>query len=95
MNIHDLKCWPEYFEAVQNETKRFEYRRNDRNFQCGDLLQLREWNPKTMQYTGRTQLVDTPYIMYGTYSIGEQVVVPPGWALMSIRKVKLGVTPLR
>lgn len=52
--IHDLKCWPEYFEAVLDGRKQFEIREcRDRCFTLGDTLLLREWNPDTERYTGR------------------------------------------
>lgn len=53
MRIHELKCWPEPFEALRDGRKRFELRRNDRGFDLGDRLLLEEWNPATRQHTGR------------------------------------------
>jgi hypothetical protein len=51
---HDLQIWPIYFQAVADKMKRFEIReRRDRNFQVGDVLHLREWEPSTKTYTGR------------------------------------------
>jgi hypothetical protein len=44
--IHHLKTWPEYFKAVQSGKKPFELRKNDRNFQVGDVLMLHEYDPE-------------------------------------------------
>ena len=49
----EKKVWPEYFEKILQGKKNFELRLAD--FECkeGDVLLLREWNPKTREYTGR------------------------------------------
>lgn len=44
--IHHLKIWPEFYQRVLDGSKRFEVRRNDRHFQCGDVVVLNEYNPK-------------------------------------------------
>ncbi len=49
---HELKCWPEYFAPLWKRAKSFEIRLNDRHFQVGDTLRLREFNPDTQCYTG-------------------------------------------
>jgi hypothetical protein len=51
--IHDLKSWPEFFGPVLEGRKTFELRKNDRNFMVGDILWLREWEPRTAKYSGR------------------------------------------
>ncbi|AEG42307.1 RNA-binding protein [Bdellovibrio phage phi1402] len=43
--VHELKIWPEFYFRVANGTKTFEYRENDRNFQSGDRVVLKEWDP--------------------------------------------------
>ena len=66
---HELKTWPEFFEATRGGRKKFELRRADREFQVGDELLLKEWNPnqnpmgKAKGYTGRELLVRVDYIM--------------------------------
>lgn len=45
MKTHELKILPQYFKAVQNGSKTFELRKNDRRFKVGDTLILREWHP--------------------------------------------------
>lgn len=42
---HELKIWPQYYCRVADGTKTFEVRENDRGFQPGDEVMLREWDP--------------------------------------------------
>lgn len=43
---HTLKIWPAFYEPVLNGTKTFEFRENDRGFQKGDMVVLREFDPE-------------------------------------------------
>jgi len=45
--VHELKVVPPYFDALVSGAKTFEVRRNDRGYQRGDLLRLREWHNET------------------------------------------------
>ena len=44
MKVHELKILPKYFNAVVDGTKTFELRKDDRGFQVGDFLMLKEFN---------------------------------------------------
>lgn len=44
MKIHELKILPQYFNAVVSNKKTFELRKDDRGFQVGDILMLKEFN---------------------------------------------------
>jgi len=48
--IHELKILPEYFDDIMNCKKRFEVRKNDRNYQVGDMLVLHKFYPETNFY---------------------------------------------
>ena len=50
---HELKILPEYFVAVKGGRKTFEIRKNDRNFEVGDNLILKEIDKNSGEYTGR------------------------------------------
>lgn len=60
--VHELKTWPEYFHKVRTGEKKFELRKNDRDFHSGDLLLLQEWS-YTTGYTGETLLAKITYIL--------------------------------
>jgi hypothetical protein len=64
---HDLKTWPAYFQAVADGRKTFEIRRNDRVYQAGDVLLLREWDPLAggEAYTGRSLRVPVLWVLPG------------------------------
>lgn len=58
--VHELKILPEFFEAVTSRRKQFEIRKNDRPFQVGDLVILREWDHG--KYTGNSYHVFITYL---------------------------------
>ena len=62
---HELKIWPACFTAVESGAKPFDVRENDRNFQVGDGLLLREYEPETEHYSGRTLLRAISYVLQG------------------------------
>lgn len=53
MNIIEKKTWPELFQKVKNGEKTFDVRLADFRCSKGDILVLKEWDPKTKTYTGR------------------------------------------
>ena len=64
--IHSLKCWPVYYRAILSGDKTFDIRRgNDRIYQVGDCVDLLEWDPETMAYTGAHALRRISYVMHG------------------------------
>jgi hypothetical protein len=59
---HELKLWPQYFQAVKDGLKTFEIRKNDREFTVGDEVVLQEWNQDLQQYTGRSLVREISYV---------------------------------
>ncbi len=51
---HELKIWPQFYCRVADGSKTFEVRENDRHFQSGDAVVLREWDPEPIATTDKT-----------------------------------------
>ena len=79
MNVHELKTWPEYFQAIIDGIKPFEVRRNDRDYQVGDTLFLMEYDPER-GFTGRNILREVTYIL------NKKPFVPDGYVIMGIKE---------
>lgn len=96
MKEHHLKCLPEPFAALADGRKLFEFRRDDRGFQVGDVLVLMEWEPLpgggcpspdptripeiVARFTGRELYRRVTYILRG-----QRFGVPEGFVVMSIK----------
>lgn len=84
---HELKTDPEVFQDVYAGFKTFEIRKDDRDFELGDELYLRETkhtglqmqNGAPLEYTGRSLHRIVSYILRGPiYGLGNN------WVIMSI-----------
>lgn len=58
---HDLKILPSYFKDVSSGAKKFGLRKNDRDYQPGDIFILREWDGR--KYTGRYFVQSIGYVL--------------------------------
>lgn len=79
MATHELKSWPSQFQAMWTGRKRAEFRRDDREFQVGDLLELREWDPAASRYTGFRMTARVTHLVRGP-----EFEVPQGFVVLSI-----------
>lgn len=64
IRAHELKCWPEFFHPLRRGAKPFELRKNDRDYQVGDYLLIREFDPMYGgNYTGRKEYRKVVYAL--------------------------------
>lgn len=81
---HELKVLPAYFHPLSSGEKPFEVRRDDRGFQKGDVLWLREWEPKLGgRYTRNAEFVRVTWIL-----TGGQFGIEPGFVVMGVDLIK-------
>jgi len=91
MKIHKLKCWPDFYEAIEKGDKTFEARRNDRNFKVNDLLHLREWSPADSlhsalgTYSGRECWFWVTYVLHGSEA-NQKTGIAEGSCVMGIAR---------
>ena len=57
MADHIVRSWPKFFEPITQGIRKHELRKNDRNYQIGDVLWLHEFDPDDEKYTGRIQKI--------------------------------------
>lgn len=88
MKLHKLKTEQPHFSnvkyhdgKVENYFKKFEIRKNDRNYQVGDLLLLLEYDSVIQNYTGDGYFTEINYILNDSQYLQEGFVV-------------LGLTPM-
>ena len=63
MRTIEKKVWPEYFRKIKENKKQFEVRLADFEIEEGDILILKEWNPKNKQFTGEEIKVKAGFII--------------------------------
>jgi len=83
MKKHELKTHTQVFEHIKTGSKNFEFRLNDRDFQAGDKVILREYLPNLAQYSGESLIADIGFVLYGP-NFG----VPEGYCCFSLLNVK-------
>lgn len=60
-NIHELKILPQYYYDILENQKRFELRKDDRDYQVDDILALEEWDGE--KFTGNFVQIRIRYIL--------------------------------
>lgn len=85
---HELKTVSPYFERIQSGEKTVEVRKDDRDFQTGDTLTLKHWDPDydhgqysrtpPGRFTGSTVKVQVTHALRGFEGLAE------GWVALSI-----------
>lgn len=90
MKIHELKTNPLPFRAIKEGKKNFELRFNDRSYQVGDQLLLKEYtpanywdpeDPKEPEYTGEILHREVTYIL------SQFVGLLPGYVILGLKKI--------
>lgn len=86
--MHELKTWPEFFQAIVDGRKNFEVRRDDRGFQAGDTVWLKEWDPSHGgRYTGRDLKAVIGYVLH--HPVGRDGATLGGHSVFSLLEIEV------
>lgn len=81
--IHELKIQPQYYHDVKCGIKRFELRKDDRNYNIGDYVILKEYDNGV--YTGNeTKPMEILYILRNCPEYG----LKEGYCILGLKGVK-------
>jgi Domain of unknown function (DUF3850) len=58
---HEIKIYPKWFDLARTQCKRFEVRKNDRDYQIGDTIKMREWGHETYSGWFLTATISSTY----------------------------------
>lgn len=75
MKIHKIKTIQPYFDRCWQQSKTFEIRKNDRDFQKGDTVYLQEYDFKTDTYSGKELRTTILYVLNDYSAIEKGFVV--------------------
>ena len=81
---HELKTWPRYFAAVASGRRAFELRRDDRPFEEGDEVVLREYDPARGGYTGAEARGRITYILRGDSQDPSACGIEEGYVVLGL-----------
>jgi hypothetical protein len=87
MAVIEKKIRSEFFDAVESGKKKYELRLGDLGAKEGDTLLLKEWDPRSQQYTGRSVSKTITYVR--TFKIDElwwpkEEVLDKGLVILSL-----------
>lgn len=84
--LHTVRSWSHFYDAIVAGKKTHDLRKDDRNYQVGDVLRLERFDNVKGQYTGEWTLVDITYITNReTPCAFSSSVVAPGYCILSIQ----------
>lgn len=79
--LHELKIATEYYHRVCSGQKTFEIRKNDRDYQVGDVLLMREYDPKGKVYIdyspalhAKVVYISTAFLQEGYCVLGIELI---------------------
>jgi hypothetical protein len=92
VNLHKVKSWSHFFQAIAAGIKTHDLRKDDRGYVVGDKLLLEEYDNIKGEYTGRIVTADITYITNRQYPCAfSSSVLEEGYCILSIKLDKTAI----
>ena len=83
--VHQVKSWSHFYDAIVAGAKRHDLRKDDRNYQVGDVLNLRQYDNIKGEYTGEECLAEISYITNNQYPCAfSSSILPQDYCILSL-----------
>ena len=80
---HELKIRSEFLKEIWKGNKKAELRLDDRGFNLGDVVLLKEWKPAKKVFTGRGTYVRITHIV----QVGKLIPNSHPWVMFSFEEI--------
>jgi hypothetical protein len=84
---HSVKCIQPFYTALENGTKTFEVRWNDRDYRAGDTLivnEVPECEPRMLDPTKRPMQFTVTYVLQG-----EEWGIKKGYVILGLQRLNI------
>lgn len=83
---HYVKSWQHFYQAIKRGEKLHDLRKNDREYNVGDILVLQEYDFATGRYTGESIQAEITYITDNRVPCAfSSAVLEKGYSILSLR----------
>jgi len=84
--IHNVKSWSHFFQAIKRGDKVHDLRKNDRNYNVGDVLRLCEYDFINGYYTGAVVEATITYMTDNRVPCAfSSAILPPEYCIISFK----------
>jgi hypothetical protein len=89
VKTHRVKSWSWFFQAIKDGSKTHDLRKNDRDYEVGDFLELHEYDPTDGTYSGDVVTAEITYMTSNKVPCAySSAVLSKEYAILSLRVVR-------
>ncbi len=85
---HVVKSWSHFFDAIKAGKKLHDLRKDDRDYEVGDIMHLKRYDIEKGQFTGDWLVAEITYITNNKYPCAfSSSVLPQDYCILSLKVI--------